>query len=509
MEPVKVFLVGAGPGDPGLITRRGLELIRSCDVLLYDRLVAAALVAEAPEGAEVIFVGKTPGATSMPQAAIDRLIVEKARADKLVVRLKGGDPFVFGRGADEAQALAAAGVAFEIVPGVSAATAVPACAGIPVTHGGVSASFAVVSAHEGSFRPGAAERFANVAAGAETLVLLMGASSLEATMDRLIASGRSPEEPVAMVERGTTPHQRTIVATVGTAADAARREHLEAPVTTVVGRVVQMRDALAWFEQRPLFGRRIVVTRARSQAGPLISALEELGAEVIAFPTIEIQDPGSLEALDGAIDRLAAGGYDWVLFASVNAVDRFFSRLYPTRDVRAFGRAQVAAVGPRTAERLHGRGIRADAIPPVFTAAAMAEALGAGPGRILLPRPQEAPTEVVEVLRERGWEIDQVVAYRTQAASPAPELVEVIGAGGFDGILFTSASTVNNFVRIFGSPPDVVAEGTGRGCVACIGPATAAAATAAGLRVDVVPVEHTTTALVQGVVDFYARTLGT
>ncbi|MDP9067524.1 MAG: uroporphyrinogen-III C-methyltransferase [Actinomycetota bacterium] len=502
---VNVFLVGAGPGDPGMITRRGLELIRTCDVLLYDRLVAAVLVAEAPEGADVIFVGKNPGETSMPQAAIDRLVVTKARENKRVVRLKGGDPFVFGRGGDEAQALAAAGIAFEIVPGVSAATAVPAYAGIPVTHGGVSSSFAVLTGHETSPRPGSAERFAAVAAGAETLVLLMGAASLEETSRRLIEAGRARDEPVAMIERGSTPRQRTIVATVATMAEAARRERVQAPVTTVIGRVVAMRDGIAWFEQRPLFGRRIVVTRALAQAGPLVAALEELGGDVIALPTIEITEPESFDDLDAAIDRLSAGSYTWVLFASVNAVDRFMERLQRDRDVRAFARTRVAAVGPRTAEALLRHGIRADLVPHTFEATAAAAAMGPGAGRVLLPRPADAPTDVVEALREQAWEVDEATAYRTVTAAPAPEHVDLVRRGEFDGIVFASASAVHNLVRILGSRPPSLESG--EAWVACIGPSTAAAAEDVGLRVDVVPEQHTTQSLVHAIVQLGPRKL--
>lgn len=486
MQRVSVFLVGAGPGDPGLITKRGLDLIRTCDVVLYDRLVATSLLEEAPGNAEVIFVGKTPGQTSMPQAAIDALIVSKAREGKVVVRLKGGDPFVFGRGADEAQALAAAGISFEIVPGVSAAVAVPGYAGIPLTHGGVASSFAVLTGHATSPRPGADERFAAVAAGAETLVLLMGAASLADTATRLMAAGRSPDEPVALVERGTTPLQRTIVATLGTVGEVARQEEVQAPVTTVIGPVVNLRPALDWFETRSLFGRRIVVTRARAQAAPLISALEDLGAEVVATPTIRIVDPPSLDSLDGAIERLKKGDYDWVLFASVNAVERFFIRLNRSYDSRALARTKVAAVGPATAERLRGYGIKEDVIPSTFTAMAAADALGDATGRILLPRPSGAPPAMSDALRAKGWDVDEVVTYETIRVRPDARLF----ADRIDAVAFTSASSVDGFADATRSGPKQSYV------VVCIGPATADHARSLGLTVDAVADPHTTEGLV-------------
>ncbi|HJR45484.1 MAG TPA: uroporphyrinogen-III C-methyltransferase [Actinomycetota bacterium] len=494
-ERVNVFLVGAGPGDPGLITKRGLDLIRTGDVILYDRLVATSLLDEAREDAEAIFVGKTPGQTSMPQAAIDALVVEKARQGKLVVRLKGGDPFVFGRGADEAQALAAAGISFEIVPGVSAAVAVPGYAGIPLTHGGVSSSFAVLTGHETAPRPGAEERFAAIAAGAETLVLLMGAASLEDTAARLIAAGRSPDEPVALVERGTTPAQRTIVATLGTVGEVARQEEVEAPVTTVVGPVVNLRTALDWFETRLLFGRRIVVTRARAQAGPLIAALEDLGAEVVATPTIRIVDPPSLDALDAAIERLQQGHYSWVLFASVNAVERFFTRLGRSYDSRALARTKVAAVGPATAERLRGYGIKEDVLPATFTAMAAIEALGRADGRILLPRPSGAPPGPTEALRDEGWEVDEVVTYQTLRVRPDARLF----ADRIDAVAFTSASSVEGFA-------DVTRSGDRQAyAVVCIGPSTADRARELGLTVDAVADPHTMDGLVEALVQKLGR----
>lgn len=495
-DHVRVFLVGAGPGDPGLITRRGLDLVRSCDVLVYDRLVSRDLVDEAPSTAEALFVGKTPGESSMPQASIDALVVSKAREGKRVVRLKGGDPFVFGRGADEGQALAAAGIAFEVVPGISAAVAVPAYAGIPVTHGGLSSSFAVMTGHEASPRPGSEERFAALAGGAETLILLMGVSSLGETATKLVEAGRSADEPVALIERGTTPAQRTIVATLGTVADVARRENVKAPVTTVVGAVVSLRPALDWFERRPLFGKRIVVTRSRAQAAPLSDALEPLGAEVLCMPTIQIVDPPSLDELDAAIERLLRGEYSWIMFASVNAVERFFVRLQRSYDARILGRTKIAAVGPSTQQCLRGFGIQADLMPEEFTAAATVEALGpAGGGKILLPRPQGAPLDVVDSLRDQGWEVDNVVTYQTIRMRPDVKML----SESIDAVVFMSPSSVEGFSDVTSSNPPAPGYR-----VVCIGPSTERCARELGLEVDAVADPHT----VEGLVEALISTLG-
>lgn len=488
---VFAFLVGAGPGDPGLITRRGLELVRSCDVLLYDRLVAPALLEEAPDEAERVFVGKTPGAVSTPQASIDALIVEHARAGRRVVRLKGGDPFVFGRGADEGQALAAAGIPFEIVPGVSAAVAVPAYAGIPVTHGGIASSFAVVTAHESGSRPGADERFAALAQGVDTLVMLMGVSALADAVDRLRAAGRPDDEPVAFVERGTTTHQRTVVATLADAVEVAERAKVSSPTTVVVGQVVKLRAALSWFESLPLFGKRVVVTRPWSADRFLDEGLSALGAAVMKVPTISIEPPADWGDLDAAVVRLGRGDYEWVLFSSVNAVDFFFDYLLVTGDARVFGQTKVAAVGPATKRRLRDFGIRADLIPPLHTGVATAVEIGPGSGRVLLPRSDEGLSDVIDELHRIGWATDEVVIYRTQPAVPEPSVLDELRAGTFDVVTFASPSAVEGFVSAVGAGS--VKE---HHLVATIGPSTSRRATELGLRVGVEADPHTAEGLV-------------
>ena len=488
--PGTVYLVGAGPGDPGLVTVRGLELVRSCDVLLYDRLVARELVDAAPAGAERIFVGKKPGEVHSRQVVADALLISKARENKSVVRLKGGDPFVFGRGSEEARLLAGSDIPFEIVPGVSSAIAVPAYAGIPVTERGLASSFAVLTARE---EPGQARDAEPLVVSADTVVLLMGAGALSDVARRLIAGGRDPEEPAAAIEWGTTSKQKTVVATLEEIAVAALAAGLKAPVTTVVGRVVDARGTIAWFERRPLLGRRIIVTRARGQARALGDRLGTLGAEVIFLPVIAISDPDDFSELDRAVKTLSVGGYEWVVFASVNAVERTLARLSTNGlDVRAFATARIAAVGPATADALGEAGLRADLVPADHTSNALVASLGEGPGTILWPRVVDAPGESPAVLRAARWEVDEVVAYRNVPGDPDPGVLDIARSGDHDLVTFTSASTVENYVALVGPP------GADTAC-ACIGPETAAAATKAGFQVAAVAEPHTTAGLVDAV----------
>ncbi|HEX2042048.1 MAG TPA: uroporphyrinogen-III C-methyltransferase [Acidimicrobiales bacterium] len=478
-----VYLVGAGPGDPGLLTVRGAEVLRRADVVVHDRLAEPSLLDLAPAGAERIDVGKSPGAP-IPQDRINALLVERGRAGQEVVRLKGGDPFVFGRGGEEAEALGAAGVPFEVVPGVTSAVAVPAYAGVPVTHRGLSTSFTVVTGHRRHATDDPVDWDAVARAGG-TIVVLMGVAHRAELAGDLIAGGLPARTPVAAVRWGTRPGQRTVRTTL----DRLHQVELEPPVTLVIGKVAAL--DLAWFETRPLFGRRVVVTRAREQASALADRLRTLGAEVVHLPTIEIADPA-----DGGAALAAAAArvrhYGWVAFTSANAVERFFACL---RDARALGDTRVAAVGPATADSLAARGVVADLVPRRSVASALAEAFPHGSGRVLLPQAAIADDALSSGLGAKGWSVDVVEAYRTLPVVPPPEVAAA--AAKADAVAFTSSSTVDNYV-------DAVGAGEVPPVVACIGPATAATARRRGLDVSVVADEQSVDGLAAAIASWFS-----
>jgi len=472
--------VGAGPGDPGLLTVRGAEVLRRADVVVYDRLSVASLLDLAPATAERISVGKTPRGPSTSQDEINALLVEQGKAGHEVVRLKGGDPFVFARGGEEALALLEAGVPFEVVPGVTSAVAVPAYAGVPVTHRGLSTSFTVVTGHEDPWAATETDWEAVARVGG-TIIVLMGVATRAAIAERLVAGGLAPDTPVVSVQWGTRPQQHTVRTTLAELGQAP----VDAPATLVIGAVAGL--ALEWFEQRPLFGRRVVVTRAREQASALSERLAALGAEVIELPTIAVVDPVDAGvALRAAAERVA--DYDWVAFSSANAVERFCALLH---DARAFGPARVAAMGTATAEALRRFGIEADLVPERFVAEGLVEAFPAGPGRVLLPQAAVARDALTEGLQSKGWDVEVVEAYRTEPVQP--DDATVAAARRADAVTFTSSSTVRNYVDAVGvdAVPPVVA---------CIGPVTAETAKELGLRVDVVAETSTVDGLVDALV---------
>jgi uroporphyrinogen III methyltransferase/synthase len=478
-----VYLVGAGPGDPDLITVKGAEVLRRADVVVYDRLSVESLLELAPAEAERISVGKTPGSPSTPQADINALLVERGKSGQTVVRLKGGDPFVFARGGEEAAALADAGVDFEVVPGITSAVAVPAYAGVPVTHRGLSTSFTVVTGHEDPWAATETDWDAVARVGG-TIVVLMGAATRGAIAERLIGAGLPDSTPVASVQWGTRPQQRTVRTTLAGLADAP----VEAPATIVIGAVAGL--DVAWFERRPLFGRRIVVTRAREQASALVTRLHDLGAETVELPAIEVRDPadGGVALREAAAD---VASYDWVVFTSANAVDRFLPLL---RDARAFGSARIAAIGPGTAERLAAGNVVADLVPDRYVAEGLLEQFPAGPGRVLLPRAAVARDVLPDGLRASGWAVDVVEAYRTEQAAPDPSVLAAAAAA--DAVTFTSSSTVTNYLAVASGPVPPV--------VACIGPVTAETARAAGLDVTVEADVHTVDGLVDALLRWFA-----
>jgi uroporphyrinogen III methyltransferase / synthase len=493
-----VYLVGAGPGDPGLMTRRSLELIASADAILYDRLIPPGALDGARPDAELRYVGKEPGAAALSQDETNALLVELARAGKRVVRLKGGDPFVFGRGGEEAEMLAEAGVAFEVVPGVTAGIAAPAYAGIPVTHRDAASAVAFITGHEDPEKPDSSLDWDALARFPGTLVFYMGIRQLPLIAERLTAGGRDPGEPAAVVERGTHPGQRTILETLGGIAARAETEEIRPPAITVVGPVAELRETIAWLERRPLHGEVVAVTRARAQASGLAGRLRELGAEVVETPAIRVEPRPVEGELREAIDRI--GEYALVCFTSPNGVRLLFDALDRAgRDARAMAGATVAAIGAGTAAALAEHGIRADVVPERFVAEALVEALApvdVEGRRVLVARAAEARSVLPDALRERGARVDDVALYDT-VADPLGD-AERAGLERATYVTFTSSSTVR---FLLGSGARLPADAR----IVSIGPITSATAEEHGLGVDVEAEQHDIDGLVRALLADVAR----
>jgi uroporphyrinogen III methyltransferase/synthase len=489
----RVYIVGAGPGDPSLITRRGAELLARADVVAYDRLSNPELLKLAPQ-AELVDVGKRPGQSAEGQRKINDLLIAQARKGRTVVRLKGGDPFVFGRGGEEAELLAAAGVPFEIVPGVTSAVAGPAFAGIPITHRDHASWAAIATGHEDPTKASSALDW-QALASAPTAVFLMGVERLDVIASELQRAGRAADTPVAVVASATWPSQRTIRSTLEKVADAVAEAQIAPPAILIVGSVTTLADTLDWLAaSRPLLGKRVFVTRTRTQAGKLSAMLRELGAEALEFPAIKVGPPSSFDDLDAALAAL--GRFVWIVFGSTNAVDATWSRL--RGDARAFAGTRVAAVGPATADALRGRGIEPDLVPPTFTSASLAEAIGEGTGAVLIPQAENAPDDLVRTLSDAGWTCVVAPAYRTSTDDASVTEGRRALDDGIDAVLFTSASTVRSFVDLWGKPPkDVI--------VCTIGPQTSAAATELGLSVAAEADPHTIEGLTNALISAVGR----
>lgn len=499
MNKGKVYLVGAGPGDPGLLTLRAKELLQAAEVVIYDYLANEAFLQYAPVEAERIYVGKKGGDHTLGQSEINALLVEKGR-HKMVVRLKGGDPFVFGRGGEEAEELVAAGIPFEVVPGVTAAIAVPAYAGIPLSHRDYTASMAFVTGHERDDKDDSKINWDKLATAVGTLVFFMGIKNLPEICRQLIAHGRPAATPVAVIRWGTTPEQRTVTGDLGNIIERVEQAKIKPPAIVVVGEVVTLREKLNWFESRPLFGRRVVVTRAREQASDFKLQLNELGAECIEFPTIEIQPPPSWEPLDRAVASLA--DYDWVIFTSVNGVKFFMERLRAAGlDVRELKGIRLAAIGPKTAEALEALGLRPDLVPPEYRAEAILDGLkgeGVAGRRFLLPRAMEARDVLPDTLRQWGGQVDLMPAYQTVLpAGRSSHILQLFQTGAVDCVSFTSSSTVHNFFKLLDK--EAVLPHMNRTAVACIGPITAETAASYGLKTDIMPSDYTIAALTEAI----------
>jgi uroporphyrinogen III methyltransferase/synthase len=501
-----VYLIGAGPGDPGLITVKGLEWLRRADVVVYDQLASPELLKEVKPGAELFYVGKKAGDHALPQGDINELLLEKAKAGLTVARLKGGDPFVFGRGGEEAEELAAAGVPFEIVPGVTSAVAVPAYAGIPVTHRRYTTLVTFITGHEDPTKAASTIPWAVLGTNPGTLVFLMGVKNLAENCRQLVQAGRAPNTPAAVIEKGTTLAQRTVVGTLADIAARAQEADIKPPAVLVVGGVVELAENLRWWENRPLWGKTVVVTRSRDQASRLVAALNAAGARCLEVPTIEIAPPADFAPLDAALQHL--NRYDWLIFTSANGVRAFMDRFFRMRlDVRALGRVQIAVIGPATAEALEKYGLRADVVPKTFQAEGLLEVLTPrlmGGTRMLLARAAQARDVLPEGLAELGMAVDVVPVYRAVAPASMPEeAAKVLNEGGADILTFTSSATVHNFAGLVGT--ERFQSLAASGVVASIGPITTATLKEYGITPAIEPAAFTIPALAAAIVDYFKQ----
>ncbi|MFC1614286.1 uroporphyrinogen-III C-methyltransferase [Gemmatimonadota bacterium] len=503
----RIYLVGAGPGDPELITLKGIRAIERADVLVYDYLAAPALLEHASAACEKIYVGKKAGSHTMAQQEINRLIVERALQGDVVTRLKGGDPFVFGRGGEEALAAADAGVEFEVIPGVTAGVAVPAAAGIPVSHRGIAAAVAFITGHEDPEKEKSDIDWQQLAGFPGTLVFYMGLGRLGTIAGKLVSEGMDPQIPVAVIHRGTTEFQRTVTGCLHDIEQKVAQAGLEPPAIIVVGKVVDLHDRLNWFESKPLFGKTILVTRAREQASELSQALVEYGARVIEMPAIRISESPEPEKITATVDRLDE--YDWIIFTSLNGVERFIHYLRDAgKDVRVFGqRASLCAIGPATRAALEANGLRVDLMPELYVAESVVEALqnrGELKGKkILLPRAAVARQVIPEILRGLGAEVDELAVYSTEIEAPENlnQVVDDLKEGRIDVITFTSSSTVKNFVRLVG---ESTVEGMHEKTIAAsIGPVTADTAEQQGIKTNIMPSAYTIKGLAAAIRDYY------
>ncbi len=505
----KVYLVGAGPGDPGLITLRGKYLLERAEVVVYDYLANKKLLNHAPKSAKLIYAGKKGGGLhAFTQKGINQLLVDHASQGKIVVRLKGGDPFIFGRGGEEIEDIVAEGIDFEVVPGVTSATAAATYAGIPITHRDYTASVAFVTGHEDPTKKFSNIQWEKLATGAGTIVIYMGIKTLPRITKKLINFGRSPDTPVAVVRWASTPHQRSVVGTLETITDVVREADIKPPALVIIGDVVKLRNTIDWFEKRPLFNKRIVVTRTREQASELVAQLEENGAECLEYSTIHIEPVPDYSPLDAALADFSQ--YQWLLFTSLHAITYFFDHLYKSGlDSRHLAGVKIAAVGKATAEVLLQYGLKADLVPQRFTGEGLAEALlesqvGTG-SKILLPRALRAGDVLPETLADAGAQVDVVPVYQNvPPAGRKEELRDQLIEGDIDLLTFTSSSTVTNFLTMVDAKDDAELHRLlNKVTIAAIGPITAETIVKNGLKVDIQPESYTIADMVEAIVNYY------
>ena len=503
MKPGKVYIIGAGPGDPGLLTLKAVDCLRLADVIVYDNLVNEELLGYAPKSARFIYAGKQGGDHTLTQDQINALLVKEALEGKTVARLKGGDPFIFGRGGEEAEALIQRDVPFEVIPGVTSAIAVPAYAGIPLTHRGLTSTVAFITGHEDPTKDKSDIDW-QALTGIGTLVFLMGVKNLQQIAEELMARGKSPETPAALIRRGTLPGQQTVKGTLATIVELARANQFKPPAILVVGQVVDLRETMRWFDNKPLFGKGVVITRPERQADDLAKLLAAEGANPIAFPTIAIEPPSDWTELDAALERLEK--YNWLIFTSANGVHFFFERLRQKgRDIRDLKGIRICCIGPATAGQVEARGLRVDLVPEEYIAEGILQSfagMDVQGQNILIPRAAKARDILPETLKNQGATVDVVTAYSTvRSEKKKDELEARLSSGDVDVITFTSSSTVTNFVEIMGRdyilPPSVR--------IACIGPVTAQTAQKAGFTIDIVQQEYTMQGLVKSLISHFDR----
>lgn len=500
----RVYLVGAGPGDPALITVKGLQCLKRADTVVYDRLAGEELLRQAKVDAELIYAGKSPDRHALSQQEINQLLARKAAEGKVVVRLKGGDPFVLGRGGEEAECLTHNGIPFEVVPGITSAIAVPAYAGIPVTHRSVSSSFAVITGHEAPNKENSAIKWEKLATGVDTLVFLMAMANLPQIVAKLLEHGRPPETPVAIIKDGTCPDQKTVSGRLDDITKLVEESGLQPPAVMVVGDVVRMGKALSWFENRPLSGKRVLVTRARHQASKLSQLLAERGAIPIELPAISIKRIEDESGLDKAISSLR--DYHWIVFTSVNGVQAFFERLdFHKLDSRAVAGLKVGAIGPATAESLRTRGIAPEYVPTEYTGRGFIDGLSLQDvqnKRFLILRADIADREIPNGIHSLGGECDEVHVYSTLPDTDAlMKAVSLLEANTIDIVTFTSSSTVTNLVNALGNTKKELLAGI---AIACIGPKTAQTAKDVGLSVAIGADESTIIGLANAIEEYFA-----
>lgn len=506
----KVYLVGAGPGDPGLITVKGKQLLERAEVVVYDYLANKKLLNHVPADAELIYVGKKGGGIhAETQEGINQILVDQALTGKRVVRLKGGDPFIFGRGGEEIEELAKHGVEFEIVPGVTAASAAATYAGIPITHRHYTATVAFVTGHEDPNKQESSIDWEKLATGIGTIVFYMGIKNLPNITERLIRFGRAPETPVAVIRWASTPEHRTVIGTLATIVDVVNSANIKPPALIIVGEVVNLRETMNWFEKKPLLGKRIMVTRTREQASDLVLQLEELGADCVEFATIALEPPDTWEEIDQAVDTI--NRFDWLLFTSINAIQFFFQRLFARQmDARALCGIKIATVGVATAAELQKYGLKADLLPSKeFTGEGLAETLigqGAGTSRFLLPRALKANDALPDILRQAGAEVSIAPVYQNvrpkgREAALRQEFLD----HAIDMVTFTSSSTFTNFIYMLNPKDDTEMQQLLQGVkIASIGPVTGKAIIKKGLAIDVQPAERYSIAtMVQAITEHY------